>query len=131
MYCMWGRKVNIFYSILHAGMPEKVNPASVNCLSPASAFRHRGQSGTAGHGIVRHGIAQLWKDVISILIGRYLVPKVFGTLIGWKPSGFGARMNKFPTCLFIGIKTYLNFLIFYQSKLFVGEQVELNLYGLF
>jgi hypothetical protein len=34
---------------------EKISSASafspvVNCLSPASAFRHQGQSGTAGHG---------------------------------------------------------------------------------
>jgi hypothetical protein len=26
----------------------------VSCVSPASAFRHRGQSGTTGHGLVRH-----------------------------------------------------------------------------
>ncbi len=25
-----------------------------NCLNPASAFRHQGQSGSAGHGLVRH-----------------------------------------------------------------------------
>ncbi len=38
---------------------KKVSLASaflpvVNCLSPASAFRYQGQSGTAGHGLVRH-----------------------------------------------------------------------------
>jgi hypothetical protein len=37
---------------------KKVNPASlvlplVRCISPASAFRHRPQSGTAGHGLIR------------------------------------------------------------------------------
>ncbi len=35
------------------GMPEKVSPV-VNFFNPASAFRHQGQSGTAGHGLVRH-----------------------------------------------------------------------------
>ncbi len=48
-------------SYVNAGMPEcwrKVSPASaflpaVN-FGPASAFRHQGQSGTAGHGLVRH-----------------------------------------------------------------------------
>jgi hypothetical protein len=43
-------------------MPEgqtKVSPASAflqvgNCLSLASAFRHQGQSGTAGQGVVGH-----------------------------------------------------------------------------
>ncbi len=39
-------------------MAEKVSPAStllpvVNRASPASAFRHQGQCGTAGHGLVR------------------------------------------------------------------------------
>jgi hypothetical protein len=38
---------------------ERVSPASaflrlVNCVSPASAFRHQGESGTASHGLVRH-----------------------------------------------------------------------------
>ena len=38
---------------------EKVSMASafllvVNSVNPASAFRHQGQSGTAGHGLVRH-----------------------------------------------------------------------------
>jgi hypothetical protein len=42
-------------SFINAGMPEKVSSASaflpeVSCFSPASAFRHQGQSGTAGHG---------------------------------------------------------------------------------
>jgi hypothetical protein len=37
---------------------KKVSPASlvlplVCCVSPASAFRHRPQSGTAGHGFIR------------------------------------------------------------------------------
>jgi hypothetical protein len=49
-------------SFVNAGMPEcwrKVSPATaflpaVNFFSPASAFRHQGQSGTAGHGLVRH-----------------------------------------------------------------------------
>jgi hypothetical protein len=40
-------------------MPEKVSPESefppvVNFVRPASVFRHQGQSGTAGHGLVRH-----------------------------------------------------------------------------
>ncbi len=43
-------------------MPEcrrKVSLASaflpaVNFFSPASAFRHQGQSGTSGHGLVQH-----------------------------------------------------------------------------
>jgi hypothetical protein len=46
------------------GMPEKVSPASAflpaaNFLSPNSAFRHLGQSGTAGHGLFRHCAAIL------------------------------------------------------------------------
>ncbi len=49
-------------SYVNAGMSEcwrKVSPASaflpvVSCLSPASVFRHRVQSGTAGHGLFRH-----------------------------------------------------------------------------
>jgi hypothetical protein len=37
---------------------KKVSPASlvlplVRCVSPTSAFRHRPQSGTAGHGLIR------------------------------------------------------------------------------
>ncbi len=37
---------------------EKVSPVSAilpifNCLSPALAFRHQGQSGTAGHGLAQ------------------------------------------------------------------------------
>jgi hypothetical protein len=37
---------------------KKVSPASlvlplVRCVSPASVFRHRPQSGTAGHGLIR------------------------------------------------------------------------------
>ncbi len=46
-------------SYVNAGMPEKSCPASaflpaVHFFSPASAFRHQGQSGTAGHRLVRH-----------------------------------------------------------------------------
>jgi hypothetical protein len=45
----------------NAGIPEcrrNVSPASlvlplVRCISPASAFRHRRQSGTDGHGLIR------------------------------------------------------------------------------
>jgi hypothetical protein len=36
------------WTCMDAGMPIKSST-----LSPASAFRHRGQSGTAGHGTVR------------------------------------------------------------------------------
>ncbi len=49
-----------------------------NCISPASAFRHQGQSGTSGHGLVRHcpanalakpywiyDIASMWAPPIS------------------------------------------------------------------
>jgi hypothetical protein len=50
-------------------MPEKFSPASAfrpvfNSLSPASAFRHQGQSGTAGHTVEYSGIAQLWFAVL-------------------------------------------------------------------
>jgi hypothetical protein len=41
---------------VNIGMPEcrrKVSPV-VNFFNPASAFRHQGQSGTFGHGLVRH-----------------------------------------------------------------------------
>ncbi len=46
-------------SYVNAEMPGKVCPASavlpaVNFFSPASAFRHQGQFGTAGHGLFRH-----------------------------------------------------------------------------
>ncbi len=34
--------------------PATAFSALVNFLSPASAFRHQGQSGTADHGLVRH-----------------------------------------------------------------------------
>ncbi len=52
-------------------MPEcrrKVSPASaflpaVNFFSPASAFWHQGQSGTAGDGLVRHCPALLSTDL--------------------------------------------------------------------
>jgi hypothetical protein len=45
-------------------MPQKVSPASaflpvVSCFSPASALRHQGSSGIAGHGLVRHCPAML------------------------------------------------------------------------
>jgi hypothetical protein len=41
---------------------KKVSPASafkpvVNCVNPASAFRHQAQSDTADHGLVRHCLA--------------------------------------------------------------------------
>jgi hypothetical protein len=47
---------------VNVGMPEfqeKVSPATaflpvVSCVSPTSAFLHQGQSGTAGHRLVRH-----------------------------------------------------------------------------
>jgi hypothetical protein len=52
-------------SSVNAGMPGKVNPASqflplVNSVTPSSAFRHQGQSGTAGHELVRHCPAMLF-----------------------------------------------------------------------
>ncbi len=58
--------LNLLYytnkSLENAGRPEcgkKIGPASafsptVNFVSPASVFRHQGQSGTAGHVLVRH-----------------------------------------------------------------------------
>jgi hypothetical protein len=49
------------------------------------------------------------------------VKGVICSMIGWQPSGFGARMNKFPTCLFIGIKTYLNFFLSKQYFLLVNK----------
>jgi hypothetical protein len=63
--------LNLLYdtnkSLVNAGILEyrkKVSPASaflpvVNFVSPASVFWHQGQSGTAGHGLVRHGLALL------------------------------------------------------------------------
>jgi hypothetical protein len=46
---------------------EKGSPASVfltvvNFVSPASAFRHQGQSLSAGHGLVRHWPAMLYSE---------------------------------------------------------------------
>ncbi len=57
--------LNLIYdtdkSLVNAGMPEKVSPASaflpvVIFVSPATEFRHHGQSGTGG--LVRH--CPLW-----------------------------------------------------------------------
>jgi hypothetical protein len=56
-------------SLVNAGIPKcrkKVSPASaflpvVNFVSLASVFRHQGQSGTAGHGLVRHCPAMHFK----------------------------------------------------------------------
>jgi hypothetical protein len=62
-------------SYVNAGMPEcrrKVSPESVflpavNFFSPASAFRHQGQSCTTGHGLVRHCPA-MWKcSTLSVI----------------------------------------------------------------
>jgi hypothetical protein len=62
-------------SYVNVGMPnsrEKLIPASaflttVSFFSPISAFRHQGQSGTADHGLVRHGPA--------MQMSQYLLPE--------------------------------------------------------
>ncbi len=57
-------------SYVNAGMPEKVNPAlftGSQLFSPAPAFRHQGQSGTAGHGLFRRCPAMLFRDHSGIL----------------------------------------------------------------
>ncbi len=59
----------------NAGIPErrrKVSPTSaclpeVTFFSPASAFRHKNQSGTAGHGLVRHCPAMCIWQVPALL----------------------------------------------------------------
>jgi hypothetical protein len=43
----------------------------VNCLSPASAFRHQGHSGTAGHGLVRHCPAMFLQRYVDIQMIQY------------------------------------------------------------
>jgi hypothetical protein len=58
-------------SYINAGMPGKVSPAPaflpvVNCLSPESAFRHQGQSKTAGHGLVVNVSDSLIIEVIGL-----------------------------------------------------------------
>jgi hypothetical protein len=45
--------INIYYKIFYC-MQIRISPMLVNCVNPASAFRHQGQSGTAGHGLVWH-----------------------------------------------------------------------------
>jgi hypothetical protein len=55
-----GRVTSWTFILLMFVMPECRNAKTIssasafspvaNCLSPASAFRHQGQSGTAGHG---------------------------------------------------------------------------------
>ncbi len=53
---------------------------TVNFLSLASAFRHQGQSNTAGHGIVRHCSAMDVRRCVSVrkcVTGsKYNTPKV-------------------------------------------------------
>jgi hypothetical protein len=51
---------------------KRVCPASpflrlINFVSQASAFRHKGQSGTAGHGSVRHCPAMLLFSIVGPL----------------------------------------------------------------
>jgi hypothetical protein len=65
-------------SSANAGMPEKISPESaflpvLNCLSLASAFRHQGQPGTAGHGLVRHCPSNL-KQLFIIFPLTWLIP---------------------------------------------------------
>jgi hypothetical protein len=50
---------NVYTLLRKVRNAEKVSPASaslpaINFISPASAFRHQVQSGTNGHGLVRH-----------------------------------------------------------------------------
>ncbi len=55
--------LNLLYDVdksyVKAGRPRKSSPESklwpvIGCVSSASAFRNRGQSSTAGHGLVRY-----------------------------------------------------------------------------
>ncbi len=42
-----------------------------NCLSLIPAFRHQGQSGSAGHGIVRHCPAMLHRNKKNFMLDRF------------------------------------------------------------
>ncbi len=66
---------------------EKVSPASAFLLvvSPASAFRYQGQSGTDGHGLVRHCPA-----LLVIVINRWS-SILLRVMVTWLPL---QRQNK-------------------------------------
>ncbi len=83
---------------------EKVSPVSVilpifNCLSPALAFRHQGQSGTAGHGLVQG--MKICNSVRFIFFAKLQTGNFKATLkvVGNEKEGGSERCQTFTICL--------------------------------
>jgi hypothetical protein len=55
-------------NVMEKGSPVSAILPIFNCLSPALAFRHQGQSGTAGHGLVQR--MKICNSVIFIKIAN-------------------------------------------------------------
>ncbi len=89
---------------------EKVCPASaflrmVNCVSPASAFRHHGRSSTAGHALVRHCPAMHICDMFCLVPSDcFMHIENSQTRVSSKQTkiNFGSNWNKPKKDLFRG-----------------------------
>jgi hypothetical protein len=65
----------MFEDHTNAGIPEKsLSGIGISPVSPTSAFRHQGQSGITGKGLVRHCSAMLVYKNVHICMGSWDLP---------------------------------------------------------